>query len=330
MSAPMANYDTDLAIMVVDDAKLPCVTFHRALSAVGYHDIRICHGAEEALQQLAVRGADVVLADWHMPGMTGLQLTKRIRQLDDEQGRYTAVIVITAADREHAITEALACGADDFICKSPNNAELLARLANAGRISRLQNTILQTMRVFAKQNRELIDQSAFDPGTNAYVGQFFRGRLSRRLEYAVGRDGAVSVLLLQLEDAEALFQRLGAEAYEALMAGVCRRLEHCVRPIDEVGRVDRQTFGVLISYDAEGEYHASSFTRVLATLNFREFKTRRGFVTGQFALGLAFVDGSKWSRDKAPAAAAVLALAEKALAASKQSKIVESRQYTEQ
>jgi CheY-like chemotaxis protein len=54
--------------------------------------------AQEALQQLEQRPAEVLLADWVMPEMDGLELTDRVRQIDEEQNHYTCIVLLTARD----------------------------------------------------------------------------------------------------------------------------------------------------------------------------------------------------------------------------------------
>ena len=71
-----------LALVVVDDARTGRIYFLRALEQAGYDDVRIAESANRALELLAERPADVIIADWLMPGMDGLQLTQRIRERD--------------------------------------------------------------------------------------------------------------------------------------------------------------------------------------------------------------------------------------------------------
>ena len=71
-----------LSILVVDDAKFSSAMIGRALSQAGYLDVRFASSASEALQLLEQRPASVLLADWLMPEIDGLELTARVRQLD--------------------------------------------------------------------------------------------------------------------------------------------------------------------------------------------------------------------------------------------------------
>lgn len=91
-----------LSILVVDDAKFSSVMIGRALSKAGYQDIRFASSAADALAQHAQRPAHVLLADWLMPEMDGLELTGQIRQRDALSGHYSYVILLTG-DRKSVV-----------------------------------------------------------------------------------------------------------------------------------------------------------------------------------------------------------------------------------
>lgn len=318
--------DTDVSILVVDDAKLPCITIHKALTQAGYHDIRTCHTAADALNMVEQRAADILLADWCMPEMDGLELTKRVRLIDEELGRYTAVIVITAMDRSDAVAEALSAGADDFIHKSPDQLELVARVANAARISRLQNTVLQTMKVFAKQNSELVDKSAFDPTCGAYIKSFFLQRVQKHIENVQARGGAVVCMMLRLTDAKSLQQNSGEKVYEEAIEGLYQRIKQLVRPIDEIARVDSETFAVKVFYNDAAEYRTSSYNRVLQQLNMREIKTSKGYVPVNCIMSQSVFVGNESTT--VPTADELSDLAESALPEAAQTKTITLKKWS--
>ena len=90
----------DLSILVVDDAKFSSAMIGRALSQAGYQDIRFASSASEALQQLEQRPVSVLLADWLMPEMDGLELTARVRQLDESINHYTYIVLLDVYKRQ--------------------------------------------------------------------------------------------------------------------------------------------------------------------------------------------------------------------------------------
>ena len=102
-----------------------------ALKKAGYTNIRVAESAAQALDAMEKEHADVVLADWVMPEMDGLELTDIIRQIDEEKGTYTAIILFTAQEGIEPLVEAFSRGVDDYICKPPNPHELAAPCTDA-------------------------------------------------------------------------------------------------------------------------------------------------------------------------------------------------------
>jgi len=88
----------DLSIIIVDDLQFSRIVVKTALKKAGYHGVRIADSASEALTMMEQQPADVLLADWMMPEMDGLELTHQVRQRDEEKGTYTAIILFTAHD----------------------------------------------------------------------------------------------------------------------------------------------------------------------------------------------------------------------------------------
>ena len=110
---------TELSIIVVDDLQFSRVVVKTALKKAGYEGVRLADSAAVALEMLEEKPADVVLADWMMPEMDGLELTQKIRQRDEEKGIYTAIILFTAHDEVEYLVKAFDHGVDDFLRKPP-------------------------------------------------------------------------------------------------------------------------------------------------------------------------------------------------------------------
>ncbi len=139
-----------LSILVVDDMKFSCEFIRRALKKEGYTSIDVVNSAPEALVRLEKHPVDVVLADWLMPEMDGLELSKRIRALDEEHHHYTSIVLLTAKDDISSIRIAFEEGVDDYIVKPPNQVELGARVYSAGRVATMQNDLLMSPQTLNK------------------------------------------------------------------------------------------------------------------------------------------------------------------------------------
>ena len=87
-----------------------------------------------SLQLLEQRPASVLLADWLMPEIDGLELTARVRQLDETADHYTYIILLTGKEGENVLGEAFDRGVDDFISKAAMNEQLVPRVYAADRL----------------------------------------------------------------------------------------------------------------------------------------------------------------------------------------------------
>src|SRR5690606_27737434 len=125
----------DLPILVVDDAKFSSMVVGRTLRNAGYRDIRIANNAPAALKLMEERAVSVLIADWLMPEMDGLELTDRVRQQDEQDNHYTYVILLTARESVEALSEAFDRGVDDFIYKSDMTKQLIPRIFAADRMA---------------------------------------------------------------------------------------------------------------------------------------------------------------------------------------------------
>jgi two-component system, OmpR family, KDP operon response regulator KdpE len=109
-------------ILIVDDEAQITRVLRTALSAQAY-DVRIANDPEEALHVFEDWTPDLVVTDLMMPGMSGIEVCRSIRQKSS-----TPIIVLSVRDQERSKVEALDAGADDYVTKPFSIQELLARV----------------------------------------------------------------------------------------------------------------------------------------------------------------------------------------------------------
>ena len=107
----------DLSVIVVDYLQFSREVVKSGLMNSGFSDIRTASSGEEALYMLNQRRAHAVLADFWMPGMNGLELTDLIRRWDENNDRYTGIVLLTAEDTTSSVVVAFDRGVDDFVSK---------------------------------------------------------------------------------------------------------------------------------------------------------------------------------------------------------------------
>lgn len=279
-----------LSILVVDDAKFSSAMIGRTLTQAGYQDVRYANSAAEALRQLELRPASVLLADWLMPEMDGLELTARVRQLDEMADHYTYIVLLTGKEGDNVLIEAFDRGVDDFVSKAAMNEQLVPRIYAADRLCNTLQRLLQEKRLLTENNASLEQRNLVDALTGLGNPRYLQQKMADSLRQIESRGGAICYLLIGLQGAEELRQLHGKAFHDELLHSVARRLQQLVRPLDILTRLDDRHFGLITLLDDLQESSPNSFKRLHEGLNLKAFKTSEGFVALKAAISVVGLD----------------------------------------
>jgi adenylate cyclase len=141
----------EATILVVDDLAQNIRLLEAVLAPRGYVVASATSGSE-ALAHVSTKPVDLVLLDIVMPGMDGHEVCRRLRA--DEATRYLPIVMITASGEQEKVA-AIEAGADDFVAKPFDQAELLARVRSLLRIKRYHDTIEAQAAELAAWNQQL-------------------------------------------------------------------------------------------------------------------------------------------------------------------------------
>lgn len=143
-------------VLVVDDSRAQRRLLTRTLTKWGYQTVEAASG-QEAMDLCAATNFDIIISDWMMPGMTGVEFCRKFRAASD---RPSLFLLLTAQTEREILAEGLESGADDFLSKPFHAVELRARL-RAGRRS------VQAQKALADQNLAL--SKTLDELSDAYA-----------------------------------------------------------------------------------------------------------------------------------------------------------------
>ena len=178
-----------MRILIVDDEPLSLAMLGHALRQAG-HDVLTADSAEAALRVLEAGDCRLIVSDWEMPGMSGLDLCRAIRKGDF--GGYVYTILISGRAGEQDTVVGLSAGADDFITKPFNPAELAVRVRTGERILSLET---RDLAIFAMAKLA----ESRDPETGAHLERV-RSYSRVLAQQLAGRPG--------FEDVDAAYARL--------------------------------------------------------------------------------------------------------------------------
>jgi len=276
----------DLAILVVDDMSTGRKMIQTALIKSGYEDIRLAASAHEALDELNERHADIVLADWIMPEMDGLELTRVIRQQDEANNRYTSIILFTAKEGIEILVHAFETGVDDFLTKPIDNKELAARVMAAGRVSTLQNDLYDTTRELQESNQQLQELAQTDPLTQLGNRRYMQTHLEAALKESATREGGTCCSIIDIDHFKKINDEHGHAVGDEVLVGVAKRLRRAVRPTDTLARIGGEEFAIIMHYQHQGNFRHSIFARIQRSVGAIPIQTSIGDISVTISMGV--------------------------------------------
>lgn len=126
---PGTQFDfTDVAVMVVDDNQHMRALLLSILHALGFRRIREFADGETALRNIDQVEPDIVITDWHMEPMNGMDLVRSIRAAANETTRYVPIIMLTGHSEADRVRVARDAGVHEFLAKPISAQSLLARI----------------------------------------------------------------------------------------------------------------------------------------------------------------------------------------------------------
>lgn len=233
-----------MKILIAEDDPVSRRLLEVTLSKWGY-EVIACADGQAAWDVLKAPDApQLVILDWMMPRMDGLQVCKQVRDREERPSEpYVYILLLTAKSQKTDMVTGLEAGADDYLTKPFDAQELRVRLRAGRRILDLLDELVRAREIILEESRK---DSLTQLSTRATVLELLQQELDRS-QRSVDRDTPVSVILADLDHFKHINDTYGHLAGDAVLREAARRMRDAIRPYDSIGRYGGEEFLLVLS-----------------------------------------------------------------------------------
>jgi diguanylate cyclase (GGDEF)-like protein len=271
-------------LIAEDDAVTRLILKHWILRW-GYEVVVVDNGLDawNVLEQ--EQPPEIVIVDWSMPGIDGIELCRRLR--DRSRSYYHYILMVTTRTDELDLVHALESGADDCLGKPFGEPELRARLIVANRILALQNELIHA-------REELRAQAMRDGLTGLWNRTAFLDLFKRELKRAGRVKGRTGLLLLDLDNFKQVNDNFGHLAGDTVLKETARRISQNVRSYDFVGRYGGEEFFIALPGAGRQQLclRAEAIRKAICS---EPFRTPQGEIPVSLSIGVTVAESDERS-----------------------------------
>ena len=247
----------DYPILLVDDDPISLEILGAQLAARGHEVVSAGNGAEALAALQEHPRIRIIISDWIMPRMDGLELCRAVRTRHNGDSIY--FIMLTVYSEKERLVEAFEAGVHDFLSKPVGEGELAARLRSAMRVVRLQDTLEQRA-VSAQElsarlsaaNQQLQQMAITDELTGLFNRRHAVTKLEEFWKMADRYCQPLCCAVLDLDHLKQLNDRHGHAAGDAVLARVAAIIKRMVRVTDLVCRIGGDEFLIIFPCQTAG------------------------------------------------------------------------------
>lgn len=267
-------------VLIAEDNPASRRLLDKLLRKAGY-EVTSAENGIVALQKLEKNFFPIIITDWMMPGMDGLELCRVIRRRNWEESIF--IIILTSNDSKDEIVAGLEAGADDYLTKPFHRAELMARL-------NIIKRYLNKERSLKEANEKIKILSITDPLTGIYNRYYLYERLPQEIARAKRYKQPLSLIMCDIDHFKKINDSYGHCSGDLILKGFVNSLKESLREGgDWLVRYGGEEFLLIMPMaDLDGACVAAERFRCLVSERF--FEIEKGKITISASFGVTCFD----------------------------------------
>ncbi|MDN3515092.1 MAG: diguanylate cyclase [Candidatus Brocadia sp.] len=292
----------NMKVLIAEDENITRCRLEKFLEEMDYEVIS-CKDGLDAWEVIQSENApNLLILDWMMPGMSGIEICRKIRERNTEP--YTYILLLTSKNAEEDIVTGMEAGADDYIDKPFNQNELRVRLNAGRRIVEMNKDLLEARNVLAKK-------VIYDELTDLHNRHYMREILGKEYARALRHQTDLSCMLLDIDYFKVINDTFGHSFGDLVLREFSDCLKREVRKYDFIFRYGGEEFMILLpNTDVNGARSVAE--KIRSTCESKVYKDGINSTIATVSIGVASVKYHQASESKE-----LIAFADKALYRSK-------------
>jgi two-component system, cell cycle response regulator len=232
-----------MKILIADDDQISRKILSKIVADLGHEPITVDNG-KDALESVKNGECSLVLLDWMMPGMDGIEVCQEIRRLDNDIVCY--IIINSAREGSNDISRALKAGANDYTSKKTDSTELKARISVGVRTVQLEKRHLDL-------NNRLKHLARIDSLTGLLNHTAIIRELDIELDRGRRNSTSTSILMLDLDRFKTVNDTCGHQTGDQVLIRFSSHLIQSCRSFDRIGRYGGEEFLIVLPRTSDEE-----------------------------------------------------------------------------
>jgi len=272
----LEEQDAPIKVLLVDDDPMTLLNLKRLLSKHG-KIVYTAENGEDALTIAVEKNPHMVITDWRMPKVSGIELCRVLRNTAITEHIY--IIMLTGRESDDELIEALDAGADDFIIKPFTPRVLEARMHSGERIIRFQQMIHKDREVIQKYaarlaaaNKKLQTMAMTDSLTGLPNRRSAMTRLKEAVAESQRHREPLACIMIDIDHFKKINDRFGHDVGDQMLKNIATIFNATARSYDVVSRIGGEEFLVICARStlAESKLLAERLRLAIDTLSFTE------------------------------------------------------------
>ena len=231
-------------VVIIDDLLPNALLLKSYMKQLSGVEARTFTDPNEALSRCAETAPDLVLLDYHMPQMNGVEFLNRFRAL--AHLKDVPVVMITGEEKKEALYEALEAGANDFLRKPVDAIEVMTRARNLLELRARQIEL-------ASANQQLYMLATTDPLTSLKNRRYFIEKLEFEVDRSCRYGRNCSVAIVDADLFKAVNDTYGHDVGDKVLQALSDVLVQELRNVDLVGRIGGEEFAIIFPEIAKAD-----------------------------------------------------------------------------